>query len=48
MYKKVKNSIKLCDKSDNFSIKVCFYRAFASWFSLMYGGVYQSIPPGVL
>lgn len=48
MYKKVKNSIKLCDKSDNFSIKVCFYRTFASWFSSMYGGVYQSIPAGVL
>ena len=34
MYKKVKNSIKLCDKSDNLSIKVCFYCAFSSWFQL--------------
>lgn len=48
MYKKVKNSIKLCDKSDNLSIKVCFYCAFTSWFSSMYGGVYQSIPAGEL
>lgn len=48
MYKKVKNSIKLCDKSDNLSIKVCFYCAFSSWFSLRYGEVYQSIPAGAL
>ena len=34
MYKKVKNNIKLCDKSDNLSIKVCFYCAFSSWFQL--------------
>lgn len=34
MYKKVKNSIKLRDKSDNLSIKVCFYCAFSSWFQL--------------